>query len=177
MLSEKVVYQMHNIQERLAEAILSGNFHVAEGIMNETDFLEFEELFISACHKSESVMYYTFILEQMKKEETVELHDLAFLLLVYPLCEVNGAFDSAYYHAERAVYMTESKEIKNLLQLLFLYTVPNPVLSDREAFDTAKQILSIDSNNQVARKLMQKAAKKLDQVVVDIKDFNQYKNA
>lgn len=67
MLIEKVVYQMHNIQERLAESILSGNFHVAEGIMNETDFLEFEELFISACHKSESVMYYTFILEQMKK--------------------------------------------------------------------------------------------------------------
>lgn len=168
---------MANLQEQIAESVLAGNFYATEKLMNATDFMEFEEAFISASHESESVMYYTFILEMMKKEESVELHDLAFLLLVYPLSEVKGAFDSAYFHAERAVVMTDYKEIKNLLQLLFLYTTPKPVLSDREAFDTSKRILAIDSTNQVARTLMKKAAKKLDKVVVDIKDFNQYKNA
>ena len=35
----------------------------------------------------------------MKANETAELHDLAFLLLVYPLSEVEGALEAAYYHA------------------------------------------------------------------------------
>jgi hypothetical protein len=31
----------------------------------------------------------------MKEEETAEMHDLAFLLLVYPLSELHGALDSS----------------------------------------------------------------------------------
>lgn len=158
------------LQEKIEYYVLSGDFESANALMQSTDFMMFEEAFISACHDSESVMYYTFILECMKETETVELHDLAFLLLVYPLSEVNGAFSSAYYHALRSVEMTSYNEVKSLLQLLFLYAVPEPVITDKEAFDTAKQILKIDPKNQVARNMLKKAAKQLDSVVVD---FNQ----
>lgn len=158
------------LQEKIEYYILSGDFESAKSLMQSSDFMMFEEAFISACHDSESVMYYTFILECMKDNETVELHDLAFLLLVYPLSEVNGAFNSAYYHADRSVAMTNGQEVKSLLQFLFLYAVPEPVITDKEAFDTAKQILKIDPKNQVARNMLKQAAKKLDQVIVD---FNQ----
>ena len=40
------------------------------------------------------MMFYTCILDMIKFEETSELHDLAFLLLVYPLSEIEGALDS-----------------------------------------------------------------------------------
>ncbi|WP_414051013.1 hypothetical protein [Macrococcus animalis] len=160
------------LQEKIEYYVLSGDFESAKALMQATDFMLFEEAFVSACHDSESVMYYTFILECMKETETVELHDLAFLLLVYPLSEVNGAFNSAYYHALRSVDMTDRLEVKSLLQLLFLYAVPEPVITDKEAFDTAKQILKIDSKNHVARNILKQAAKKLDKVVVDFSQIS-----
>ncbi|MCE4955968.1 hypothetical protein [Macrococcoides caseolyticum] len=158
------------LQEKIEYYVLNGDFEATKALMQTNDFMMFEEAFVSACHESESVMYYTFILECMKEDETVELHDLAFLLLVYPLSEVNGAFQSAYYHAVRSVEMTDKMEVKSLLQLLFLYAVPEPVISDKEAFDTAKQILKLEPKHQVARNILKQSAKKLDKVVVD---FNQ----
>lgn len=169
-MNEGVHLVRAELQEKIEYYVLSGDFTSVNALMQSTEFMLFEEAFVSACHDSESVMYYTFILECMKDAETVELHDLAFLLLVYPLSEVNGAFNSAYYHAVRSVEMTDYKEVKSLLQLLFLYAVPEPVITDKEAFDTAKQILKIDPKNQVARNILKQAAKKLDKVVVD---FNQ----
>ena len=59
--------------------------------MSETDFMEFEEAYISSAHEVESMMF-TCILDMIKVEESSELHDLAFLLLVYPLSEYEGAF-------------------------------------------------------------------------------------
>lgn len=159
------------LQDKIEYYVLGGNFEAVKELMQTTEFLMFEEAFISASHDSESIQFYTFLMELMKDDETVELHDLAFLLLVYPLSEVSGAFESAYYHATRSVELTDHKEIKSLLQLLFLYAVPNPVISDKEAFDVSKQILKLDPNNQVARNMMKQAAKKLDQVVVDIQSF------
>ncbi|UTH14237.1 hypothetical protein [Macrococcus equipercicus] len=165
------------MKDEIEYLILDGNFAAVQQMMSETDFMAFEEAFISAAYDSESIMFYTFIAEMIKAEETVELHDLAFLLLVYPLSDVNGAFNAAYYHAKRSVVMTGDKEIKSLLQLLFLYAVPDPVVSDKEAFTVAKEILKQDPNNKVARTILKQTAKKLDSVVVDINHFNHMKNA
>lgn len=151
--------------------ILNGSFDEVKALMTEVDFMVFEEAFISAAHRSESVLYYTFIVELMKEEETVELHDLAFLLLVYPLSDLADAYMAAYYHAKRSVELTKSKEIKSLLQLLFLYTIPEPILTHREAYTTAKAIVALDSHNKVARDLLKKAAKQIEAVVVDISDI------
>ena len=52
--------------------------------------MEFEEAYISSAHEVESMMFYTCILDMIKVEESSELHDLAFLLLVYPLSEYEG---------------------------------------------------------------------------------------
>ncbi|TDM12272.1 hypothetical protein [Macrococcus lamae] len=165
------------MKDEIEYLILSGNFAAAKKMMDETDFMAFEEAFISAAHDSESMMFYTFIVDMMQEDETVELHDLAFLLLVYPLSDVSGAFNAAYYHAKRSVILTDHKEIKSLLQLLFLYAIPDPVISDKEAFSVAKEILKKDPENKVARNILKQTAKKLDSVVVDINHFNHIKKA
>ena len=36
------------------------------------------------------------------------------------------------------------KEIKSLLQMLLLHAIPEPVITDSEAFKVAKQILKLD---------------------------------
>lgn len=132
------------MQNSIKEYVLSGEFEQVRQLMAKADFLDFEEAYISCAHENESMMFYTCILDMIKFEETSELHDLAFLLLVYPLSEIEGALDSAYYHAQASIQLTNGKEIKSLLQMLLLHAIPEPVITDSEAFKVAKQILKLD---------------------------------
>ncbi|RIO42878.1 hypothetical protein [Staphylococcus nepalensis] len=157
--------------------VLNGEFESVKLLMSQTDFMEFEEAYISSAHEVESIMFYTCILDMMKNEETAEMHDLAFLLLVYPLSELQGALDSAYYHAESSIKLTDGKEVKSLLQMLLLHAVPEPVISDKKALEISRQILKIDPSNSVARNVLKETAKRLDNVVVDFNELNHFKNA
>ena len=78
------------MQNSIKEYVLSGEFEQVRQLMAKADFLDFEEAYISCAHENESMMFYTCILDMIKFEETSELHDLAFLLLVYPLSEIEG---------------------------------------------------------------------------------------
>ena len=146
------------MQNSIKEYVLSGEFEQVRQLMAKADFLDFEEAYISCAHENESMMFYTCILDMIKFEETSELHDLAFLLLVYPLSEIEGALDSAYYHAQASIQLTNGKEIKSLLQMLLLHAIPEPVITDSEAFKVAKQILKLDPSNHVARNALKETA-------------------
>ncbi|WP_053031851.1 hypothetical protein [Staphylococcus haemolyticus] len=165
------------MQNSIKEYVLSGEFEQVRQLMAKADFLDFEEAYISCAHENESMMFYTCILDMIKFEETSELHDLAFLLLVYPLSEIEGALDSAYYHAQASIQLTNGKEIKSLLQMLLLHAIPEPVITDSEAFKVAKQILKLDPGNHVARNALKETAKRMDNVVVDINELPQYGNS
>ncbi|MBA8759663.1 hypothetical protein [Staphylococcus coagulans] len=165
------------MQDLIKKHVLNGEFEAVKNLMSATDFLAFEEAYISSAHEEESVMYYTCLLDMIKAEETAEIHDLAFLLLVYPLSDVPGALDAAYYHAKSSIDLTEGKEVKSLLQMLLLHAIPEPVISDKKAFSVAKQILKLDPNNKVARNVLKETAKRMDQVVVDFDQLNHYKDA
>ncbi|MCE5038740.1 hypothetical protein [Staphylococcus auricularis] len=164
------------MKDLIKKHVLNGEFESVKRLMSETDFMDFEEAFISSAHEVESTMFYTCVLDMMKEEETAELHDLAFLLLVYPLSEFKGALDSAYYHAESSIQLTDGKEVKSLLQMLLLHAVPEPVISDKHALEVARQILKLDPSNNVARNVVKDTAKRLDQVVVDFNELAQFKN-
>ncbi|RIM06863.1 hypothetical protein BUY35_18950, partial [Staphylococcus cohnii] len=73
--------------------------------------------------------------------------------------------------------LTDSKEVKSLLQMLLLHAVPEPVISDKKAFDVSRQILKLDPSNNVARNVLKETAKRMDNVVVDFNELNRYKNA
>lgn len=165
------------MQDLIKKHVLNGEFKSVKSLMSEADFMEFEEAYISSAHEVESMMFYTCILDMLKKEETSEMHDLAFLLLVYPLSETQGALDSAYYHAESSIKLTDGKEVKSLLQMLLLHAVPEPVISDKKAFDISRQILKLDPSNSVARNVLKETAKRMDDVVVDFNELNRGKTA
>ncbi|RIN80504.1 hypothetical protein [Staphylococcus simulans] len=165
------------MKDLIKRHVLNGEFESVKRLMSESDFMEFEEHYISSAHEAESVMFYTCILDMIKDGETAEMHDLAFLLLVYPLSDLEGALDSAYYHAEASIKLTEGKEVKSLLQMLLLHAIPEPVISDKKAFDISKQILKLDSNNNVARNILKQTAKRMDNVVVSIDELNQNRDA
>lgn len=165
------------MKDLIQKHVLNGEFESVKRLMSQTDFMEFEEAYISSAHEVESVMFYTCILDMMKVEETAEMHDLAFLLLVYPLSELQGALDSAYYHAQSSINLTDGKEVKSLLQMLLLHAVPEPVISDKKAFDISRQILKLDPANSVARNVLKETAKRMDEVVVDFNELNRFKNA
>ncbi|MES3705400.1 hypothetical protein ABFE52_06625 [Staphylococcus ureilyticus] len=165
------------MKELIQKHVLNGEFESVYRLMSQTDFMEFEEAYISSAHEVESIMFYTCILDMMKTEETAEMHDLAFLLLVYPLSELQGALDFAYYHAESSIKLTDGKEVKSLLQMLLLHAVPEPVISDKKALEISRQILKLDPTNSVARNVLKETAKRLDNVVVDFNELNRFKNA
>lgn len=165
------------MKDLIQKHVLNGEFESVYRLMSQTDFMEFEEAYISSAHEVESIMFYTCILDMMKTEETAEMHDLAFLLLVYPLSELQGALDSAYYHAESSIKLTDGKEVKSLLQMLLLHAVPEPVISDKKALEISRQILKLDPTNSVARNVLKETAKRLDNVVVDFNELNRFKNA
>ena len=60
--------------------------------------------------------------------------------------------------------------------MLLLHAIPEPVITDSEAFKVAKQILKLDPSNHVARNALKKA-KRMDNVVVDINELQQYGNS
>ena len=70
------------MQHLIKKHVLNGEFELVRQLMSETDFMEFEEAYISSAHEVESMMFYTCILDMIKVEESSELHDLAFLLPV-----------------------------------------------------------------------------------------------
>ena len=120
------------MQHLIKRHVLNGEFEQIRQLMSETDFMEFEEAYISSAHEVESMMFYTCILDLIRNEEISELHDLAFLLLVYPMSEYEGALDSAYYHAESSIKLTNGNEVKSLLQMLLLHAIPEPLFLIRK---------------------------------------------
>src|SRR5699024_4029309 len=127
--------------------VLNGEFESVKRLMSQTDFMEFEEAYISSAHEVESIMFYTCILDMMKNEETAETTAFGCLLLVYPSSELQAALTSANYHAESSIKLTYGKEVKRLLQMLLLHAVPERAISDKKAFEISRQILKIDPSN------------------------------
>ena len=133
------------MQDLIKKHVLNGEFESLKQLMSETDFMDFEEAYISSAHEVES--------------------------------DVKGALDSAYYHAEASIKLTDGKEVKSLLQMLLLHAVPEPVISDKKAMEISRQILKLDPSNNVARNVLKDTAKRLDNVVVDFDELNNYRNA
>ena len=59
--------------------------------------------------------------------------------------------------------------------MLLLHAIPEPVITDTEAFKVAK--LKLNPSNHVARNALKETAKRMDNVVVDINELQQYGNS
>ena len=134
----------------LEKLILAANFEEARKIVSKEDFNSFSDEMLSIAYQNESIANYSFLNYLLIREETNNLHDLAFSLLVNPLCHLEGAYNSALYHARRSVELTEGQNVGSLENLLFLNNVPEELVSDQEVIEICRKLLSLDESNQVA---------------------------
>lgn len=135
----------------LKEFILKGDFDQAKKITNHVSYEELDEKLTEIAFNHASISVYTFIMSLVVDQEQVELHEIAFDLLVNPLCHIEGAYYAALYHARRCIELTDRQNAKYLSYLLFLHDVPDKVVSGEEAHDTANKILQLDANHEPAK--------------------------
>ncbi|PSL40885.1 hypothetical protein B0H99_10317 [Planomicrobium soli] len=140
--------------DRLEELILQGNFNEAKQLYAQTSFKSFSHELLSTAFDNESLANYSFLAMLLLEGEDEKLHDLAYLVLSQPLCHIEGAYASALYHAQRAVELTDFKNVKRLENLLFLNIVPEKVVSDEKAKEIASKILVLDPENEVAQEML-----------------------
>ncbi|RBP00218.1 hypothetical protein [Rossellomorea aquimaris] len=141
---------------KLNEFIIKGHFEEAKEMTNELSYSELDEELMETAFKDSSITNYAFIMSLLVEEETVELHEMAFRLMVVPLNYLDGAYYAALYHARRCVELTDRQDIGYLSNLLFLHQIPDKVVSEEEACDTARRILALDPEHVIAREFLNK---------------------
>ncbi|MGE6541459.1 hypothetical protein [Bacillus luti] len=137
--------------KNLGNLITSADFEEAETLFKNNNFKDFSEEMLYVTYENSSITNYSFINYLLLKKESSDLHDLAFNLLVNPLCHIEGAYHSALYHAKRSVELTKEENVDSLLQLLFLHSVPDKLISDKKAIEICNKILELDASNEIAK--------------------------
>ncbi|MDA1525966.1 MULTISPECIES: hypothetical protein [Bacillus cereus group] len=135
----------------LENLITSADFEEAEKLFKNNNFEEFSEEILYVTYENSSITKYSFINYLLMKKASSDLHDLAFDLLVNPLCHIEGAYHSALYHAKKSVELTKEENVDSLLQLLFLHSVPDKLISDTKAIEICNKILELDASNEIAK--------------------------
>ncbi|KOP78259.1 hypothetical protein AMS59_10240 [Lysinibacillus sp. FJAT-14745] len=139
------------MKTRLENFILSLKFIEAKALVDGLNKDEFEDYILELCYKSESIIYYSFVLDLLKNRETAFLHYIASIILSHPLCHLEGAYQAAFYHAKKAIDCDED-DIGLKEYLLFFNAIPDKLLSDREAKILAEKVLKIKPDSEVAKK-------------------------
>ncbi|MFV0938127.1 hypothetical protein [Bacillus thuringiensis] len=137
--------------KNLENLITSADFEEAEKLFKNNSFEDFSEEILYVTYENSSITKYSFINYLLMKKESSDLHDLAFDLLVNPLCHIEGAYHSALYHAKKSVELTKEENVDSLLQLLFLHSVPDKLISDTKAIEICNKILELDASNEIAK--------------------------
>jgi hypothetical protein len=145
-----------NMTNKLNEFIIKGHFEEAKEMTNELSYSELDGELMEMAFKDSSITNYAFIMSLLVEEENVELHEMAFRLMVIPLSYLDGAYYAALYHARRCVELTDRQDIRYLSNLLFLHHIPDKVVSEEEAYDTARRMLSLDPDNIHAKEFLKK---------------------
>jgi hypothetical protein len=145
-----------NMTNKLNEFIIKGHFEKAKEMTNELSYSELDGKLMETAFKDSSITNYAFIMSLLVEEEHVALHEMAFRLMVVPLSYLDGAYYAALYHARRCVELTDRQDIKYLSNLLFLHQIPDKVVSEEEAYDTARRMIALDPDHVLAKEFLNK---------------------
>lgn len=140
------------IKNDLSDLISQGKFLEGKQLLKEHTLTseELEGVLLEIAYDQKSIAVYSFVYYLISQNESVELHNVAALLMTNPLCFVEGAYHAGLHHVRRAIEMAPlDVSIKELI--LFLNLVPDQVVSKKEAVECAKQILSIEPHNKAAQ--------------------------
>ncbi len=135
--------------EVLVECILKGNFKEAEDVLVSITEQTYAGCLASIDFNKANMMLYTFACYLIAKDESVDNHLLAVGLLQTIINYFEGAYDSAYYHAKRALEL-EPDNIVCMQTILCFYKMPDHPIYEEEAVPLALKILEREPDSQGA---------------------------
>lgn len=127
------------MKNRIKALILTGDFNNAEKMLLNKGVKFLRELLVELGYESENMIVYSFICSIICKNENAELHNIASRLLSLPLRNIPGAYNSALYHARKAVELDPSNILYKENLLLF-YAIPDGLISEAEANCIAQEV-------------------------------------
>ncbi|HDK7166230.1 TPA: hypothetical protein PTV44_000033 [Clostridium botulinum] len=141
------------MNEEINKMILDGKFDEAQKILNFFDAEYVRELLIELCYETENIIVYSFVCNMLCKKETRELHYIASELLSMPLCHVTGAYNSALFHARRAIEL-DPNDISYKEYILLFYNLPEKLITESEAKKFAQQVIEKMPDSKVALEIL-----------------------
>jgi hypothetical protein len=137
----------------LPNLILRGEYPAASEIARGMTTSDLENVLMTIAYDQVNLATYSFVCYLLALHETSELHELASLLMIHPLCHM-GHLDSAYavalYHVKRAIALNPA-DLSLKEYLFFFHLVPDRLVSEEEAVRCAREILTIDPGNKAAQ--------------------------
>ncbi|MCR5763623.1 MAG: hypothetical protein K6G00_09615 [Treponema sp.] len=138
--------------EKITQLISSGKYDEGEKICQNLSFMKIKNDFLKLAYDTTNFSLYSFASYMFTKTEDERWLELAISLLIGPLCFVEGAYSIGLFHARQ---LARNKNcVKNLVQLLFFYDIPEKLINRDEALEIAHQVLRLDPSNQLALQII-----------------------
>lgn len=131
------------------QAIVKGDFSKAKYLSIHMDLETLTDTLYLIAYDDETITPYGFVNYLLLDKESSELHYLASFLLSMGLNHLEGAYQTAFFHAKKAVELSPN-DISYKEYLLLFYEIPEQLLTKEEATDIAKEILEEDPENKAS---------------------------
>ena len=142
------------MREKIRQLVLAGKFFEAKKYLREVEWCTVKEVLFTIGYDEKSLCAYSFVWVLLLEKETVELHMLALDLLVAAFASlIGGSYESAVYHARRAMQLSPD-DIELGEALLFLNKIPEKPVSDEEAMVIAKKIFTKKPSSLLAQEVL-----------------------
>ncbi|MFD9627718.1 hypothetical protein [Peribacillus muralis] len=138
--------------DNFKQAIVNGDFVKAKHTALNMDVENLKEILFVVAYDEENIAPYSFVNYLLVDKETSELHHLASFLLSMALNHINGAYQTACFHAKKAAELSPD-DISFKEYLLLFYDLPEQLISKEEANKIAKEILMIDPDNATVKSI------------------------
>lgn len=133
----------------IEQLILNGFFEKAKLILESHNINYIREKLLKISYDTGNIITYTFINSILYTNETAELHYCASELLCMPLCHIEGAYESALFHARKAIEL-DPEDISYKEYILFFSRLPKKIISDDEIIKYARDVLEEIPDNKAA---------------------------
>lgn len=138
-----------SVLKEIEEGILNAQYEkVAKKFKNMSDEEIHDIIYFNIADRTESLSVYGFTQYMFRKTSNTIWLSLSVSIMAYVLCRMEGAYAVGIFHARELVSL--EKNIDNLILLLSFYGLPEHLMNDDEAEKIAKEILGLDSNNEIA---------------------------
>jgi len=141
------------LKERLKDLIFNYNFEEAKDILNVLNEKKQVEIVTTIAFDTGNILIYTFLSYLILEYNTSFRHSLAAGIMSSALCYIEGAYETAFYHARKASELSPNDvELKEFL--LFFHVIPEKLLSKEEAIKIATEILETKKNSKAAKGIL-----------------------